>query len=69
MVNITLDERDNKCEIEYSCAGDFRPIKINNVLDAKDLILAIQKVTLLSGEKICLQIKDINGQYIEIERW
>jgi len=69
MVRIELNERDNTCEIEYSSAGDFKPIKINNIEDAKNLILAIKQVTLLSGEAVCLEIKDINGYYTEIDRW
>jgi hypothetical protein len=69
MVNIVLDELHNICVIDYSSAGDFKPIKINNVKDAKDLILAIKQITMISGEAICLEIKDINGHYTEIERW
>jgi hypothetical protein len=69
MVNIVLDELTNTCNIGYSSAGEFKPIKINNIKDAAELIRAIIKVYNLSGEAICLETKDINDNYTELERW
>lgn len=69
MINIIIDERDNTVIIPYSCAGEEKIIKINNSLDARELILAIKKISLMSGEAICLEVKNIYGLYTEIDRW
>jgi len=69
MVNVILNERDNTVEIPYSCAGPEKIIKIKDTKDMLELILAIKDLTLLSGERICLETKDIHGIYTEHERW
>lgn len=63
MINIILNESTNEVEIESET------FKITNVEDIGKLIIKVIQVYQFSGEAVCLEKKDIFGNYTMIERW
>ena len=67
MINICVNQQDRTIEIE-----GHEPIKMAELQHAAMIINTIKFIldkAYYSGEQLCLEFKDVTGNYHEVERW
>ena len=64
MVNLTIDLKLGRLEVEES--ESFSLLSVDR---AADMIKAILDKAFYSGETICLEVKDAEGHFTEVNRW